>query len=149
MDKKTKNYAQLYLRFALGTALLSAVADRLGFWSPSFTVWGNMENFIEYTAKITSFLPNGMTTFNAYTATIAETVLGVLIIIGFKTKWVATLTGFLIMSFAISMTISLGIKSTFDASVWVGSAGAFLLAIQKEFIFSVDSVIKRHKKSVK
>jgi hypothetical protein len=35
------------------------------------------------------------------------------------------------LPFALSMSVSLGIKSLLDYSVWVGSAVAFLLAVSK------------------
>jgi len=143
MERQTNGYSQLFLRLALGIALLSAVADRLGFWPASYSAWGNMETFIAYTGKITSFLPSGLTTINAYLATFAEIVLGILLVVGFKTRWVATLTGLMLMAFAISMSSTLGIKAPFDYSVWVGSAGAFLLASQASFRFSVDELIAR------
>ncbi len=139
MESKINNhYPQLFLRLALGVALLSAVADRLGFWPPQYAAWGNMETFIAYTGKITSFLPSGLATFNAYLATFAESIFGILLIVGFKTRWVARLTGLMLIAFAISMSLTLGIKAPFDYSVWVGSAGAFLLATQPSFRFSID-----------
>ncbi len=144
MESKINNsYPQLFLRLALGITLLSAVADRLGFWPPQYAAWGNMETFIAYTGKITSFLPSGLATINAYLATFAESVLGILIILGFKTRWVATLIGLMLMAFAISMSLTLGIKAPFDYSVWVGSAGAFLLASQPAFRFSIDELGNR------
>lgn len=142
----SSDWAQLFLRIALSLALLSAVADRLGMWPVEYAVWGNMDKFIEYTGQITSFLPAGMQNINAYLATFAETILGLLLIAGFKTRWVAMLTGILLMIFAISMTITLGIKSTFDYAVWVGSAAAFLLGNQKRFTYSMDSLIEKERK---
>jgi len=142
-NKTSSHYPQLFLRLALGVALLSAVADRLGFWPPQYAAWGNMEAFIAYTDKITAFLPGGLATINAYLATFAESILGVLLILGFKTRWIAKLTGLMLMAFAISMSLTLGIKAPFDYSVWVGSAGAFLLANQPSFAFSIDELVLR------
>jgi len=73
-------------------------------------------------------------------------MLGILLMAGFKTRWVATLTGILLLIFAISISMTLGIKSTFDYSVWVGSAGAFLLGSQKRFIYSLDNLIAQERK---
>lgn len=144
MENKINNsYAQLFLRFALGIALWSAVADRLGCWPQQYAAWGNMENFIAYTGKITAFLPSRWATTNAYLATFAESVLGLLLIVGFKLRWTATLTGLMLMAFAFSMSLTLGIKAPFDYSVWVGSAGAFLLANQASFPFSIDALMAK------
>ncbi|MGJ1195800.1 DoxX family membrane protein [Sphingobacterium spiritivorum] len=139
-------YTQLFLRLALGITLLSAVADRFGLWPEANSVWGNMDNFISYTGQITSFLPNVMTKLNAFVATAAEIILGILIILGFKTRIVAICCGILLLIFTLSMTVTLGIKSTFDYSVWIGSAASFLLATQEKFAYSVDEVLKKRNK---
>lgn len=121
-------YHQLFLRLALATALLSAVADRFGLWPEQFSAWGNWKNFEDYTRQLTFFLPEIMSKISAYVATAAEIVLGLLLLAGFKLKWTALFTAMLLVLFALSMTFALGIKSTLDYSVWVGSAGAFMLA---------------------
>lgn len=144
--KSTRNYQQLFLRLAIGSALLSAVADRFGLWPAERSAWGGMDAFIAYTGQITAFLPGGMAAFNAYAATLAEITLGVLLIIGFKTRVAAGLTGVLLLIFALSMTLTLGIKSTFDYSVWVGSAGAFLLARQPSFHCSLDRLLQKRRR---
>lgn len=122
--------SQLFLRFALAITMLSAVADRLGFWGKNST-WGNWENFEKYTAELTFFLPSMLSTFSAYAATFLEIILPLFLIVGFKIKYSAMATGILLLVFALSMSISLGIKAPLDYSVWVGSAAAFLLATEK------------------
>lgn len=135
-------YQQLFLRIALGTALLSAVSDRLGLWGAN-AAWGNWENFEAYTRQLTFFLPPILSKVSAYAATILETAFGILLIIGLKTRLTANLTGVLLLLFALSMSVSLGVKSALDYSVWVGSAGAFLLATQRQFPFSIDQAGKK------
>ena len=66
-----------------------------------------------------------------------------MLIFGFKTKIAAYGTGFLLLIFALSMTIALGIKAPLDYSVWVGSAAAFLLATQKEFSLTIDNLTQK------
>ncbi|EFK57998.1 DoxX family membrane protein [Sphingobacterium spiritivorum] len=105
-----------------------------------------MDAFIAYTGQITSFLPTVMTKLNAYFATATEIILGILIILGFKTRIVAISCGILLLIFALSMTVTLGIKSTFDYSVWIGSGASFLLATQRKFFFSLDEVLKKRNK---
>ena len=46
----------LYLRVALGSAFLSAVADRFGLWG-KYGGWGNFPNFTRYVAQVNSFMP--------------------------------------------------------------------------------------------
>lgn len=129
-------YHQLFLRVALATALLSAVADRFGLWPEQFSAWGNWKNFEDYTRQLTFFLPEMLSKVSAYAATLAEVVLGLLLLLGFKLKWTGLFTALLLAVFALSMTLALGIKSTFDYSVWVGSAGAFMLAGMNGLSFS-------------
>lgn len=121
-------FHQLFLRIALAVALLSAVADRFGLWPGQVSAWGNWKNFEAYTRQLTFFLPEILSKASAYAATAAEIVLGLLLLAGFKLKWTGLVTALLLAIFALSMTLALGIKSTFDYSVWVGSAGAFMLA---------------------
>ena len=119
MTKKI-DYISLFARLALAIGFLSAVADRLGLWTPLLgsenVVWGNMESFTAYTGVL---LP--------WTATIAETILGILLLIGFQKRWVTLLSGILLLTFAFSMSFSLNVKAPFDYSVFAAAACAFLL----------------------
>lgn len=63
----------------------------------------------------------------AWTATIAETILGILLLIGFQKRWVTLLSGILLLTFAFSMSFSLNVKAPFDYSVFAAAACAFLL----------------------
>ena len=139
MKTSTSNaFQQLFLRLALAFTMLSAVADRFGFWGPNSS-WGNWQNFENYTKKITSFLPESLSIFGAYSATLLEIIFALFLILGFRTKLTAIGTGILLLMFALSMSISLGIKAPLDYSVWVGCASAFLLAGQNQYPFSLDN----------
>lgn len=129
MSKRAIYYAQLFLRFTLAITMLSAVADRFGFWGKS-SAWGNWENFEQYTAQLTFYLPPQLSKLAAYAATFLEIILPVLLLAGFKLRWTAMATAGLLLLFALSMSIASGIKTPLDYSVWVGSAAAFLLAAQ-------------------
>ncbi|WP_175621450.1 DoxX family protein [Chryseobacterium schmidteae] len=142
MTGKDFKLPQLFLRLAISVTMLSAVADRFGFWGDN-SAWGNWENFEKYTRQLTFFLPKTLSTFSAYAATFLEILFPLMLILGFKTKIAAYGTGFLLLVFALSMSIALGIKAPLDYSVWVGSAAAFLLATQKEFYFSIDTLTKK------
>ncbi|MFL9834302.1 DoxX family protein [Chryseobacterium terrae] len=142
MTGKDFKFPQLFLRLAISVTMLSAVADRFGFWGKN-SAWGNWENFENYTRQLTFFLPENLSVFSAYAATFLEILFPLMLIIGLKTKIAAYGTGFLLLVFALSMSISLGIKAPLDYSVWVGIAAAFLLATQKEFYFSIDILTKK------
>jgi len=133
-DEKTsgtitlERFAVLYARIALGVAFLSAVADRFGLWG-KYGGWGNFANFTKYTGEVNSFMPALIIPFLAWAATIAELSLGILLILGLWTRWVAFSAAALLFLFAISMAISFGLKSPLDYSVFSASAGALLLAL--------------------
>ncbi len=52
--------------------------------------YGNFDGFIRYTAKVNSFMPLSSIPFLAWTATIAELVLGVFLLAGLWLRWTAS-----------------------------------------------------------
>jgi uncharacterized membrane protein YphA (DoxX/SURF4 family) len=107
------------------------VADRLGIWGPPGTPnvgWGAWAPFVEYTAKLNWFAPAPIVSFLAWAATSGETVLAVGLIVGWQLRWFALGSGLLLLSFALTMTLALGIKAALNYSVFAASAGAFFLA---------------------
>ena len=136
------------LRLALGISFLSAVADRFGFWGvygqPNVS-WGNYARFVDYTAKLNWFLPAAMIPALAMIATVGETVLGLLLVLGWNTRIVALLSGGLLATFALTMTVALGVKAPLDFSVFSAAAGALLLGAHADVPFSVDAMRRRNR----
>lgn len=130
------NVVKLFLRLSLAAAFLSAVADRFGFWPQG--AWGNWQNFVNYTAELNPWIPSALIPVLAYTATIAEIVFGLFLLIGFKTKWTARASGALLLLFGLSMTLVYGIKAPLDYSVFSGAAAAFSLSLIKTKYFEID-----------
>ncbi len=104
-------FPQLFLRLALAVTMLSAVADRFGWWSPENSSWGNMKSFEEYTRSLTSVFPEALSAFSAYAATFLEIVFPLMLIAGFKTRISAYGSSVLLLIFAVSMTIASGPKA--------------------------------------
>jgi len=135
-----------FLRFGLAAGFLSSVADRLGLWGPqgrhgSWTVgWGDMAHFIPAVAAINPWFPNACIPFVAWTATIAEIVLGILLLIGFQTRWASRLSGCLLLAFALGMTAGRGVKFVLDYSVLAACGGAFMLATAERYAWSLDAL---------
>lgn len=144
MNLLTTRFSQLFLRIVLSIAFLSAVADRFGIWgntgAPS-VVWGNWQNFVNYSNSVNSFVSPQIGGILAIIATTLEILIPVLLIIGYKTKLAAIASGFLLSAFALAMTISFGIKPSFDYSVWTGAAASFLLSTMAVYEFSIDNFI--------
>jgi putative oxidoreductase len=74
-------------------------------------------------------MPAAAIPFLAWAATLAETFLGVGLIIGVSPRWVALGSALLLAMFGIAMAISFGVKSPLDYSVFSASAGALLLGL--------------------
>ncbi|MBI1222874.1 MAG: DoxX family protein [Bacteroidetes bacterium] len=137
---KAQHLIKLFLRLALSAGFLSAVADRFGMWSTEVSVWGNWENFLAYTQLINPWLPESLISIAGILATAAEVLLAIFLIFGFKTEWVARLSGFLLLLFGLSMAFSTGIKAPLDFSVFAASAAAFALSQMKEKYLELDSL---------
>jgi uncharacterized membrane protein YphA (DoxX/SURF4 family) len=118
----------LYARIALGTAFLSAVASRLGLWDKTLDL-KHFTSFIHYTTQVLSFVPANLVPLFAVAATVAETILGILLILGFFLRWVSLASAILLAMFGTAMAISLGLESPMDYSVFSASAAAVLLSL--------------------
>lgn len=144
-------YGSVFLRVALAVTFLSAVADRFGFWGAAGdpgVAWGNFESFMAYTAFLNPWSPEGFVPTLAWAATLFEIVFAVGLIIGFKTRMFAVLSGVLLLSFALAMTLTSGIKAPLDYSVFSASAGAFVLAMVPSYAWSLDNLTLRSKPQV-
>lgn len=139
-----QRFTQLFLRIAVATAFLSAVADRIGLWG-KYAFWGNWENFLEYSNKLNFYAPELLKEPLAVTATVLEVIFAFLLLIGYKTKVTANLSGLLLIVFAVTMTFAFGIKSTFDYSVWIGAGACFLLANVEKYDYSLDKYLTNEK----
>jgi len=117
-----------YARLALGAAFLSAVASRFGLWDRTFDL-KHFAGFLEYAGEVLAFMPRASVPYLATAATICETFLGILLILGLWQRWVAMASAVLLAMFATAMAISLGVKSPMDYSVYSASGAAVLLAL--------------------
>lgn len=135
-------YADLYLRLAIGVGFISAVADRFGIWGPPgarLVSWGNFHNFVVYTGRLNPWFPPAWIPAVGYATTACELVFGLLLVVGYRTRVAAFLSGALTLIFGLAMTITLGIKAPLNYSVFTFSAGALLLATRSNFILSLDN----------
>ena len=142
--------SSVFLRLALGISFLSAVADRFGLWGvygQRNVAWGNYARFVAYTAKLNWFLPGKTIPALAIIATAAEVLFGLLLVLGWKTRTIALLSGVLLTIFALTMTMALGVKVPLDSSVFSAAGGALLLAASANFPFSLDELVRRNKQA--
>jgi putative oxidoreductase len=122
----------LYARLAIAAGFLSSVADRFGLWGPAGSAkvaWGNWKNFVAYTAVLNFFLPRWSAPILAVVVTIAETTLGILLILGLWQRATAAVSAALLCMFAVAMSVALGVKAPLDYSVFSAAAAAGLLYV--------------------
>lgn len=122
-------WGAVYARVALGAAFLSAVAARFGLWHGKFA-FSYFAGFIQYAGQVNSFLPAAVIPLVAWTATVAETSLGVLLILGLWPRLVSLAAAILLAMFGTAMAISFGLQSPMDYSVFSASGAAVLLSLR-------------------
>jgi len=127
-----RRYVPLFLRVALGGTFLISVMDRFGLWGPQGTrnvAWADFVHFTQYTGQLNPWAPDALVPVLAWIATGAELALGATLILGLFTRWAALLSGFLLLLFALGMSLGTGFKSAVNASVFSAAAAAFALAV--------------------
>jgi thiosulfate dehydrogenase (quinone) large subunit len=141
---RMKGYVIVFLRLALAASYLSSVTSRFGFWGKDVG-WGNYSAFLEYTAKVNPFLPISLVPIVGRIVDVAEISLAVLLIVGFRIRETALLSGVMLLLFALAMSASaaVGIISTLDHSVYTACAASFLLATENGSALSLDGTLKK------
>ncbi len=138
-------FSSVCLRLALGISFMSAVADRFGLWGADGqpnVAWGDYARFVDYTAKLNWFLPASTIPALANFTTAAETLFGLLLVLGWKTRITALLSGILLTIFALAMTIALGVKAPLNFSVFSAAGGALLLGTCTNLPYSLDELLR-------
>lgn len=123
-EERLVRIALVGLRWALGTAFLSAVASRFGWWGHYGSDWGH---FLKYAGEVNWYLPSRMIPAVAMASTALETAFGCLLVIGWKIRPAAFGSAGLLAIFALAMA-SGDPKSPFDYSVFTAAFGALALA---------------------
>jgi thiosulfate dehydrogenase (quinone) large subunit len=145
-------YITVLLRWALGTAFLTAVTDRFGVWGTPgapHVSWGDFAHFLRYAAQVNAFLPPALIPLVAWLATVLETLLGLMLVVGMQTRLAALASGGLLGLFALAMTVSMGVKSALNYSVFSAAAGALLLATSASYPWTLDALLKRARPGVR
>ena len=120
----------LFVRFALAIGFISAVADRFGFWGnagESGIGWGDFESFQAYVAFLNPYLHLSLVPVVSWVVTILEVVFAILLIFGLYVRSTAFLSALLLLSFALSMSLTSGVKAPFDYSVFTAASAAMML----------------------
>jgi uncharacterized membrane protein YphA (DoxX/SURF4 family) len=127
-----RDYASVALRLALGLTFLYAIADRFGLLgapgAPNVS-WGNFSRFTAYVQTLNWYVPHLFVPALAWLETLVETLLGIALVLGVLLRPAAFVSGLLLLSFALSMSVASGIGAALAASVFTASAAAFMLAV--------------------
>lgn len=144
MENKFK-IPQLLLRCALGITFLTPVFDRLGILGQAGTgniEWGNWENFINYTTTLMPIFDRPVVNVMGAIATVSELMIGISLIIGFKTKYAAIGACLITLTFIVFMTLSVGIQKPINYGVFTASAAGLLLSFIPNYNWSLDNLLK-------
>ena len=144
MENKFK-IPQLLLRCALGITFLTPVFDRLGILGQAGTgniEWGNWENFINYTTTLMPIFDRPVVNIMGAIATVSELMIGISLIIGFKTKYAAIGACLITLTFIVFMTLSVGIQKPINYGVFTASAAGLLLSFIPNYNWSLDNLLK-------
>ncbi len=121
---------QFALRISLAAAFLSAVADRFGWWAPfGQGAWGSMEAFADYAHQLVPFASGWFLNVIVWGATVTETSLGVLLLLGWWPKVVGAVACLVLIVFGTAMAVSLGMEAPLSYSVFSAASAAAAYAI--------------------
>lgn len=129
-NERVLQVARIFLRLALSTAFFSAIADRFGLYGPPGTAgvsWGDWAHFLQFVAYLNWFVPKVLIPTLGAVETIVEFTLAVALLVGVCQRIVAWASAALLTSFALTMTIALGIKAPLGYGVFTAVGGAVLL----------------------
>jgi uncharacterized membrane protein YphA (DoxX/SURF4 family) len=138
------------VRIVLGLAFVLSVADRFGLMggsgSPGVS-FGDYAHFVAYTRQVNSFLPESWAPILAALATVCETVIGTVLVLGISTRKAVLAALGLLLIFGTAMSISLGLDSHFPYAVVVLASGAWFLSMSNCTAWSIEAWRQRGKQS--
>ena len=129
-NERILQLTRVVLRVALASGFLVAVVDRLGLLGPygSRNVsWGDWKHFEDYVAVLNWFVPKALIPALSTLETVIETGLGLGLLVGFYPRIVAWSSAVLLGSFALTMSIALGILAPLGYGVFTAIGAALLL----------------------
>jgi len=129
-NERILQLARVLLRLVLCITFLVAIADRfgvLGSYGGKNVSWGDWKHFVEYVAVLNWFIPKALIPALSVLETVIETALGVALLLGIYQRIVAWCSAALLFSFALTMSVALGIVAPLSYSVFSAFAAAFLL----------------------
>lgn len=129
-NERLLRIAKPFLRLSLSAAFLSSMADRFGLYGPpgKGASWGDWPHFVQFVGVLNWFLPKAIIPTLSVAETIIELALAIALLLPFYKRIVALLTSALLLSFAVTMWVALGISAPLGYSVFTAAAAALLLS---------------------
>lgn len=132
---------QLFVRLCISIGFIYPGLDRFGAWGPhgaKGVYWGDWQHFTAYAQQLLFFLPAKAAEVLAMLATVSELCFATCLLLGLFTRFTAVGSGFLVLLFALCMSIALGPSAPIGYSVFSLSAACFMLACLPEYHWSFD-----------
>jgi hypothetical protein len=129
-NERALQIAKVFLRLSLAVTFLVAIADRFGWLGPygsKNVSWGDWKRFVQYVAVLNWFVPKPLLNGLAVLETIIESGLAVALLLGMYPRVVAWVSAALLMLFALTISVALGIIAPLSYSVFTAAGGAMLL----------------------
>jgi uncharacterized membrane protein YphA (DoxX/SURF4 family) len=145
-----RDLASLALRLALALTFLYSVADRFGLLGPPGAAnvsWGTFARFIGFVGVLNWFLPHAMIPAVAWIDSALEFFLSLALLTGLWLRPTAVVCTLLLLAFATTMSVALGLGAPFQYSVFTASASAFLLATTASSRWSLDRLLQARERS--
>lgn len=115
----------------IGLDFGGAVADRFGALGPPGSggvSWGGWGPFVNYTARLLPGADRGLVTVAAAAATVVEVTLAVLLLTGWRRRWVGKAAAGLLLVYLVSMVWALGSDAAAAYGLPVLIGGALLVS---------------------
>jgi quercetin dioxygenase-like cupin family protein len=130
INERVLQTAKVFLRLSLSAAFLSAIGDRFGLWGRyggKNVSWGDWAHFLQFVAYLNPFMPKALIPTIGVVETVLEFTLALALLGGFYQRIVAWASAALLTSFALTMSIALGMLAPMGYGVFTAAAAALLL----------------------
>jgi quercetin dioxygenase-like cupin family protein len=130
INERVLQTAKVFLRLSLSAAFLSAIGDRFGLWGRyggKNVSWGDWAHFLQFVAYLHPFMPKALIPTIGVVETVLEFTLALALLGGFYQRIVAWASAALLTSFALTMSIALGMLAPMGYGVFTAAAAALLL----------------------
>jgi uncharacterized membrane protein YphA (DoxX/SURF4 family) len=129
-----RSLVPLFLRLALAVGLLAAVGARFGLIGAP----AGFDALTYWTTRLWGFAPASIVPILGWIVTTVELVLGLLLLLGLRTRPAALVTGVLFLAVAAAMSFRSGLEAPFHAAIFLTAAASFAVQAMGAGRLSLD-----------